>query len=81
LTSTQCREARRLLGWNQKRLAVAAGVYAGCLVEFERHGRFPTTKSGQDRLGIVRGVFETAGVLFVDENGGGPGVQLRKAEP
>jgi hypothetical protein len=26
----------------------------------------------------IRGAFELAGVEFIDENGGGPGVRLRK---
>jgi hypothetical protein len=29
----------------------------------------------------VRRAFETAGVEFIAENGGGPGVRLRKPEP
>jgi len=28
----------------------------------------------------VRRAFETAGVEFIDENGGGPGVRLRKRQ-
>jgi hypothetical protein len=28
----------------------------------------------------VRRTFEAAGVEFIDENGGGPGVRLRKAQ-
>jgi hypothetical protein len=29
-------------------------------------------------LDVVRRAFELAGVEFIDENGGGPGVRLRK---
>jgi hypothetical protein len=29
-------------------------------------------------LDVVRRAFEAAGVQFIDENGGGPGVRLRK---
>lgn len=39
---------------------------------------------GQPRratLQVLRNAFEAAGVEFIDENGGGPGVRLRKPEP
>jgi hypothetical protein len=29
---------------------------------------------------VVRRAFEAAGVEFIDENGGGPGVRLRKRQ-
>ena len=29
----------------------------------------------------LRSAFETAGVIFIDENGQGPGVRLRKTAP
>ena len=29
----------------------------------------------------IRRVLETAGVEFIDENGGGPGVRLREVQP
>jgi hypothetical protein len=29
-------------------------------------------------LDVIRRAFESAGVEFIDENGGGPGVRLRK---
>jgi hypothetical protein len=31
-------------------------------------------------LEVVRQAFERAGVEFIDENGGGPGVRLRKPQ-
>ena len=31
-------------------------------------------------LDVVRRAFESAGVEFIDENGGGPGVRLRKRQ-
>lgn len=79
LTGAQCREARRLLGWNQKQLAASAGVYSGAVTAFERHGRFPMTKSGQDRLRMVRLAFEAAGVTFAGK--GELGVNLKEPEP
>jgi hypothetical protein len=31
-------------------------------------------------LDVIRRAFESAGVEFIDENGGGPGVRLRKRQ-
>ena len=31
-------------------------------------------------LEVIRRAFESAGVEFIDENGGGPGVRLRKRQ-
>jgi hypothetical protein len=31
-------------------------------------------------LDVIRRAFEAAGVEFIDENGGGPGVRLRKQQ-
>jgi len=35
-------------------------------------------ESGRATILVVRQAFERAGVEFIDENGGGPGVRLRK---
>jgi hypothetical protein len=34
--------------------------------------------SSRSTLAVIRRAFETADVEFIDENGGGPGVRLRK---
>jgi transcriptional regulator with XRE-family HTH domain len=73
ITSAQCRAARGLLGWNQQMLADHAGVGIMTVHQFERDGSQPR-RATQD---VVRRAFETAGVEFIDENGGGPGVRLR----
>ena len=36
--------------------------------------------SFQAALAVLRRAFELAGVEFIDENGGGPGVRLRKRQ-
>ena len=41
---------------------------------FENEGSQPRRAT----LDVVRRAFEKAGVEFIDENGGGPGVRLRK---
>ena len=37
---------------------------------------------GRDETGMeIRSALQSAGVEFIDENGGGPGVRLRKRQP
>jgi hypothetical protein len=36
------------------------------------------TQPRRATLDVIRRAFEAAGVDFIDENGGGPGVRLRK---
>jgi hypothetical protein len=42
--------------------------------QMEKDGARPRRST----LDVVRRAFEEAGVEFIDENGGGPGVRLRK---
>jgi transcriptional regulator with XRE-family HTH domain len=74
ITSAQCRAARGLLGWNQQTLADHAGVGMMTVHQLERDGSQPR-RATQD---VVRRALEAAGVEFIDENGGGAGVRLRK---
>ena len=73
VTREQVRMARAALGWNVKKLASRVGVAANTISRFE---------NGSDALGEtlrkIRRVFEEAGITFIDENGGGPGVRLSK---
>ncbi|MER8556513.1 helix-turn-helix domain-containing protein [Mesorhizobium sp. M1217] len=75
LTPAQCRAARGLVDWSQAQLADAAKVATKTLADFERGKRTPYDRTLED----VRAALEVAGVIFVDENGEGPGVRLRKA--
>ncbi|ATQ67873.1 MULTISPECIES: helix-turn-helix domain-containing protein [Methylosinus] len=65
--------ARAALGWSTQDLARHAGVGVNTVNRFE---------AGQDaRMSSVekmRTALESAGVEFIAENGGGPGVRLRK---
>jgi transcriptional regulator with XRE-family HTH domain len=73
ITSSQCRAARGLIGWNQQELASAAGVGVATIRLFE------TGKGEQRRstLTVIRQALEAAGVEFT--NGDQPGVRLRRA--
>lgn len=70
---TQCRAARALLNWTQADLSAATGLSAVTIREFE-NGR-DMRLSNQTPLRLA---FEKAGVVFIDENGGGAGVRLAK---
>lgn len=74
----QVKAARALLGWSQDQLALASEV------------SIPTIKRLESLEGPLAGRSQTvericnaltsAGVEFIDENGGGPGVRLRRSE-
>ena len=72
----QVKAARALLGWSQEELAGAAGISVPTIKRLEAQdgplgGRLGTGSK-------IRTALEAAGVEFIDENGGGPGVRLRK---
>jgi transcriptional regulator with XRE-family HTH domain len=76
ITQAQCRAARALLDWSREQLAEASKVGLRTIVDFERSARDPREVT-KDAL---RRALESAGVEFIDENGGGAGVRLRKAK-
>jgi transcriptional regulator with XRE-family HTH domain len=72
----QIKAARALLGWSQDQLAAAAKVSIPTIKRLEAHdgvlgGRADTGEK-------IEAALKNAGVVFIDENGGGPGVRLRK---
>lgn len=73
LTPAQCRAARALIGWSRDQAANAAKVAERTLVDFENGTRSPRDST----LTAIRGALEAAGVIFIDQNGNGPGVRLR----
>ncbi len=76
IIATQLRAARSLLTWNQKDLAEASGVSLPTIKRMEASdGEVRGTASNVWR---VQAALEDAGIIFIDENGGGPGVRLRK---
>ena len=70
----QCRAARALLGWSQLDLAIASGVSRVTVKNFETERRIPRQASLQE----MRIAFEAAGITFIEENGEGPGVMMKK---
>ena len=74
ITPEQSRAARGLLGWSQQELASKAGVGIVTVHQLEAG----TSQPRRATLDVIRRAFESAGVEFIDENGGGPGVRLKK---
>lgn len=73
LAAVQSKMARAALGLGVRELAAAAGVSADTIVRLEKGETLqPRT------LAAIRAALEAAGVEFIAENGGGPGVRLRK---
>jgi transcriptional regulator with XRE-family HTH domain len=75
ITAGLCRGARGLLGWNQADLAKVAGIAILTVQQFEAGVGRPRRST----VAVIRLAFESAGLEFIDENGGGPGVRLRKS--
>ncbi|MGA0603518.1 helix-turn-helix domain-containing protein [Caulobacter sp. KR2-114] len=74
ITPAQSRAARALVGWTQPTLATSAGLGLSTVVDFEKERR---AVSGAAIEAMAAALAE-AGVIFIDENGEGPGVRLRK---
>jgi transcriptional regulator with XRE-family HTH domain len=75
LSIEQLRAARGLLGWSQSKLAERAGLSLPTVKRVEAN--LGTRVSDEARTKLKRAL-EAGGVDFIDENGGGPGVRLRK---
>jgi transcriptional regulator with XRE-family HTH domain len=72
LTPAQCRAARGLIDWSQSDLALQARVGIVTVRQLEAGVHAPRRAT----LDVVRRALESAGVEFIDENGGGAGVRL-----
>ncbi len=76
MSSAQMRAARALLRWTALDLAKASKVGVATIRRVEVvDGEISATLANEAAL---RHALEAAGVEFIDENGGGPGVRLRK---
>ncbi len=66
--------ARAALGWGVREVAARAGVSGNTVSRYE---------NGADALGEtllkIQRALEQGGVIFLDENGGGPGVRLKES--
>jgi transcriptional regulator with XRE-family HTH domain len=73
ISASQCRAARGLLDWSQQELANRAKVGIVTVRQLEAGAHQPRRAT----LDVVRRCLETAGVEFIEENGGGAGVRLQ----
>ena len=82
-TPQQVWAARLLLGWSRERLAARSGTTMTFVWTYENEGRVIKMYSREqslDGLAAIRSTLESAGVEFIEENGGGPGVRLGKLD-
>jgi transcriptional regulator with XRE-family HTH domain len=73
ITREQLKMARAALGWGVRDLAKKAGVAATTISRYENG-----SDAYGETLGRLRRALETGGVIFIDGNGDGPGVRLKK---
>jgi transcriptional regulator with XRE-family HTH domain len=66
--------ARAALGWTVRDLAEATGLHRNTITNIEV-GRY----SGEpETLDLIQKALTREGIIFIEENGGGVGVRLRK---
>ena len=78
LTSAQIRAARALIRWRAEDLARASAVGVATIRRAELTEGVTAMTTANDAA--VRRALENAGIEFIDENGGGPGLRLRKRQ-
>jgi transcriptional regulator with XRE-family HTH domain len=76
LTSAQIRAARALLRWSAEDLARESTLGVTTIRRAELTESQTSMTAANDLA--VRRALEAGGVEFIDENGGGPGVRLRR---
>ena len=74
---SQIRAARALVGWSQSEVAAAAGLSIPTVKRAEADDGI---RVSDDALVAIASALKKAGVEFIAENGGGPGVRLRKPQ-
>ena len=76
LFAKQLRAARILIGWEQRHLANTTGLAIGTIRRMEASDG--PVRGNAGNVWKVQSSLEEAGVIFIDENGGGAGVRLRR---
>jgi transcriptional regulator with XRE-family HTH domain len=75
MRAVQLKMARAAVGWGVRELAKKASVTANTVTRIENGA--DAKQSTMDRL---QQALEAAGVEFIDENGGGPGVRMKRRQ-
>ena len=73
MNAAQCKMARAALDLGVRELAELAKVSPNTIARMERGEELR-----ERTVAAIRAALELAGVIFVEENGEGPGVRLRK---
>ena len=73
----QVKAARAMLGWSQEDLAQKSSVSYPTIARLESEDAELGGRA--DTVAKIVTTLEKAGVIFVEENGEGPGVRLRKS--
>ena len=73
ITGPQCRAGRALAELSREMLAKLARVEASVVENFERK----LDKPDEEARAAIAAALETAGIVFIAENGGGIGVRLK----
>jgi ribosome-binding protein aMBF1 (putative translation factor) len=76
LSGAQIRSARALLRWSAQDLAQHSSLGVNTIRRAEATDDATSLTTANDLA--IRHALEFAGVEFIDENGGGPGVRLAK---
>ncbi len=77
ISPAQLRAARHLASLSQADIAEQTGL---SLPTIKRAESERNVSVSADAVAAIRAALEAAGVEFIAENGGGPGVRLRKGE-
>jgi transcriptional regulator with XRE-family HTH domain len=77
VSGNQIKAARALIGMEQAELAQKSDVSVNTIRNMEAASS-DLVRVRSDTLFRVQNALRTAGVIFIDENGDGPGVRLRK---
>lgn len=73
MNAAQCRMARAATGLGVRDLAKLADISPDTVARLERGEELK-----ESTVAAIRAALESAGVVFLPENGNGPGVALRK---
>jgi transcriptional regulator with XRE-family HTH domain len=76
VTAAQLRAARHLIGLSQVEIAETTGLSLPTVKRAESEREVAISP---EAIAAIRQALESAGVIFVEENGEGAGVRLRKS--
>ncbi len=74
MEGNQLKAARSLLGLSQAEVAAASGLSVPTVKRAEGNSALAASA---EAIAAIRAALEAAGVVFLEENGGGAGVRLR----